>query len=181
MRIAAFLVLIAGTASAAPLIEATGDIDGAKGDETLRLDPDGTLHAGTASITVPLDESQTAFDRQRRLSAVPLGGKRRGVLLVTPTEGSEDPPNRNRVFLYVNGRLRLVFDTVGDTPVFDARGVGRYFADVGEACERAWKPGGPAPKVRLVQFALRLDRAATKLVSTSRRTNQVFDCDHLSG
>jgi hypothetical protein len=181
MRIAAVLVLLAGSASAAPLIESTGDVDGAKGVETLRLEPDGTLHAGPASIRVELDDSHPAFDRQRRISVVPLGGKRRGVLLVTPAEGSEDPPNRNRVYLYANRTLRPVFDNVGDTPMFDARGVGRYFEDVSEACERAWKPDGPPPKVRLVRFTLRLDRAGKRLVSTGRRTNEVFDCDHLSG
>jgi hypothetical protein len=176
-----FVLLAAGTAAADPVLEGTGDVDGKPGDEVLRLDADGTLHAGTASIVVPLDSAHPAFDRKRKLAAIALGGSRRGVLLAMPTEGDEDPSNRTRVFLYTKGALRLVFDQVGPDPTFDARGIGRYLESPYDACTRGSKPGQTAlPKVRLDQLTLRLDKSGTKLVSSRSRSKEVFDCNELS-
>jgi len=186
LAILATLVSAAHTVWAAPstgpLLEATGNIDGKAGDEVIRLDRDGTLTAGAASISIALEPAELDSHPPRHMVAViPLGGKRRGVLVQTASEQVYDsPPDRVRVFLYTKGTLRLVFDEA--VPVkFSKKGVGRYLESGDTACEREYRkhPDAVLAKktVKLYTVSLRLNPAGTKLVKRLTLGKDVMVCD----
>jgi len=169
----------------APLV-ATGDLDGAPGEEEVTLAGDGTLTAtlaaGTIQIAVELADNDPVFHDQFRLAIVSLGGKRRGIVVASPTGDGEDPPNRYRVFLHAHGTLRPVFDRVigvyGVTPlVFAADGTASYTESGWMACTRV--PG--AARVAKQHVTLALDAKGTALRVTRRvDTTDVQPCDELS-
>jgi hypothetical protein len=119
---------------AGPVVAIEGDIDGAPGNEAITLERDGTLTAGTAKIVVKFDREEQPEGMQ--LEVVPLGGKRRGVMVIGETEGSEDPPSRYQIFLHDKGQLRSVYNEVvdGEPVKFSAQGVGSYLESGLSAC-----------------------------------------------
>jgi hypothetical protein len=164
----ALLVLLVGssTAYAAPDVS---------------LKKDGTLTAWDAKIKLKLDLPDTGTE-DSRVEAITFGDKK-GVYVRTVTEGSEDPPDRHRVFLYESGKLKLVYNKVIDTKriVFAKSGTGRYVESGWGACSREGER-----KKTTVHFAkkqvitVKLDAKSTKLVETRKPSKEIQDCTQLS-
>ena len=167
MRFVWLGLLVPTIAAAAPVVSIED------GGEKITLDADGTLTAGAASIQLKFDRPEGA-DKESKLRVVSLGGKRRGILLDSPTDGDEDPPDRHRVFLW-DKKLTLVFDEVIDSPItFSPMGTGRYVESGWGACTRVKNKKEVKKKV----FTLKL--VGKKLVKTSKTSNEVQKCDELA-
>lgn len=166
MRFALLLLLVSSTAYAAP---------------DVRLKKNGTLVAWDAKIELKLDLPDDGTT-DSRVEAITFGDKK-GVYVRTVTEGSEDPPDRHRVFLYDNGKLKLVYNEVIDTKriVFAKSGTGRYIESGWGACIREGER-----KKTTVHFAkkqvitLKLDAKGRKLVETRKPSKEIQDCTQLA-
>jgi hypothetical protein len=184
MRLAWLVLAVSTPALAAPsagkLVTIDADIDGVAGDEKITLDKDGTLTAGPGEISVTYDE--TDGPTHTKVEVISLGGKRRGVYLVTEHSAGEDPPNRHQVFFYDKGSLKLVFNQLVTEPrIVFSKGVGRYPESGWDACNRvAKKTKGLAKRATKQIIALRLDAKGTKLVESRTRGTEVQECDELS-
>jgi len=158
-----------------PLAEARGDLDGKRGHDTVRLLRDGTLTAGDATLAVELHQPGTDDNAEvSDLKVISLGGRRRGVMLVTTVPWGEDEPDRSRVFLYQKGALVLVFDEQRPGLRFSAKGTGRYLEGFGETCDG--KKDDARAKVHAV--ALRLNRKGTEMIRTRAPSRRVISCDY---
>ncbi|MBI2394007.1 MAG: hypothetical protein HYV09_30835 [Deltaproteobacteria bacterium] len=146
------------------------DADLGSGTEAVTLAADGTLRVGAASVRLELARNEYFFEQQGSLKVVDIDRATalRGILFTEPTSESEDPPNRYRLFLKVDGRLHLAFDRVlgvyGPTELtFTGSGEARYREDAWTACDRA---GHPA-ETKAEEITLRLD-ALVRLTEVAR-------------
>ncbi len=182
------LAAMAGTAQAQsqspePWLSVRGNLDGAKGAETVTLDRAGNLAVdGVVKATIGLGSN--GFQDQAVLQIVPLGRKRTGVMVAVPAEGDEDPPNRIRIFLYAKGTFTQVFDETPGTygPIhlqFDAKGRATYVEDDWTACSgRKKDEDNIAPRMKVT---LALSKDGTTFREVSRKpSGKRFDCDDLS-
>jgi len=183
MRLALVCLAVSAPALAAPsagkLVTIEADIDGVAGDEKVTLDKDGTLSAGLGETSVEYMEPDGP--KNTTLEVISLGGKRRGVYLVTKLTEGEDPDPRHQIFLYDKGSLKRVFDQMLQSKriVFSKLGTGRYVESASEACMRQ-KPKGPKRIATMDTITLKLDAKATKLVESRKPSKETFDCDELS-
>jgi hypothetical protein len=167
MRFAWILLLLASRLAAA---------------ETIALDKDGTLRAGRIESSVKYDEVDGPANT--RLEVVSLGGKRRGIYLVTERHDGEDPPSRHQIFLYEKDALKLVFNQIisANRIVFSKHGTGRYVESGWSACMRDQeikKKSVMRAKKHII--LLRLDAKSTKMNETRMTSNEVVKCDELAG
>ena len=185
MRFAFILLVLATPAAAAPSAGKTfsteADLDGAPGNEKISIDIDGTLTAGLGETSVEYDESDGP--RHTTAEVISLGGKRRGIYLVTERQEGEDPPSRHQVFLYEKGSLKLVFNQIIDTQRinFSKKGTGRYVESGWGACTRVQtEKTGPVKRATMQIITLKLDAKATKLVESRKAGTEVQECDQLA-
>ena len=173
---------VAAAPASGPVVEIAGDLDGKPGDEKIVLFGDGTLAVGKAKIKLVFDRPEGATT-DSQLAVVSLGGKRRGVHLISPTEDVEDPPPRHRVFLYDKGTLRLVHDdVVGSTVKFSKLGTARYVESGWAACmrEQDANPNVTPTRARKQIITLKLDAAGKRMVKTIKPSTEFQDCDQLA-
>jgi hypothetical protein len=188
------VVAMAGTAQPQPQtqpqpwLSARGNLDGAKGDETVTLDRAGNLAVdGVVKRTIDVIAYDDAFDNQAVLQIVPLGRQRTGVLVAAPTGEAEDPPNQIRIYLYESDSFTQVYDeTLGSYGPnhlqFDAKGRASYVEDDWTACLREQKAGTLKGNIaRRMKVTLALTKDGTRFREVSRRpSGQRQDCSELS-
>ena len=165
------------------LLEALGDLGG-RGLELVSLLADGTLRAGAASASVELgDRSSYFWPKQAALTVVTVAAGVRAILLATPVDEEEDPPNRYRLFVPDGATLRLAFDQViGVYGVVELRfagdGTASYLEDGWTACERAGHPS----EVRRALVLLRFDPQGPTLQEQGRTPGTERQrCSELAG
>ena len=187
MRFALILLLFATPALAAPsagkLLQFDEDLDGDGQPETITLDKDGTLMAGLGETKPKYDEDDGPA--HTRIEVVPLGGKRRGIYLVTELQEGEDPSPRHQIFLYQPGSLKLVFDQfVSEKKIkFSKLGTGRYVESGWDVCAADERQAKTKPRMRAKEriVTLRLNIKGTKMIELRKNTDKVVRCDELAG
>jgi hypothetical protein len=160
------------------LLRIERDLDG----DEVTLDADGVLRAGKAKIRVELARNEYFFPLQSALTSVAVHPGVNAILFTEPTEESEDPPNRYRLFRKSGGDLELVLDrvigTYGVTPLtFSGKGTASYIEDSWTACERAKYP----PFATIHEVTLQFDGTARFLGDTRAPTKKAQNCKQLAG
>jgi len=150
--------------------------------EVVTLTDDGTLRIGPLATRIELARNEYFFAKQASLRFVEIDATHAGILFAAPTEESEDPPNRYRLFVKKKGTIHVALDrvigTYGVTELAFSKTFGaRYVEDAWSACDRTKYPIVAASDE--VTFAL---DAALDLVEVARRTTKtVHRCRELSG
>ena len=185
MRFAWILLLLATPAAAAPsagkLVTLDVDLDGDGKPEQITLDKDGTLMAGLGESSVEYDELDGPA--HTTVEVISLGGKRRGIYLVTDRQEGEDPPSRHQIFFYQPGSLKRVFNEIVDAKkiTFSKQGTGRYVESSWGACMRDQdKKKKSVMRAKKQIVTIRLDAKATKMIETRKTGTEVVKCDELS-